>query len=1093
MKCQLLVTTEKGPIVAGIISLSGGQLLGQAEKGYENLIQNVIKERNKKQHVEEWFNHLPTQFSGSYLRANIIGVEKGWVTLDDGRHVFIEDDHGTWAETSGAFEMYSPNTEENLKFEQAVARLDSEDQARFKIISNDIDHQLNLKVDTHNAIGDWSDGAENSVFTYVAPDGNQFDTVRYSTALKGYIAHQKQAIAFNIEKDGTDSVYRFSVNADVKDVRSVLDKNGLQFRTLLPSKGKTEVIIFDPGTQLKNNIGKVVEHYDSTARQFRGKGEFIGGETRAEGRKEFKRIIEAYEQSHTRRYRRTSGGSISDFWDTPEIIKGWVTLHDGRHVFIDDSGEHAFNFKEDKPTEQELSGEYGRNLINETKENAANLDFDTKVRANSAAYFMNRAMSYRGTDPRYLEKIVLRDNQGRPLGAVVLSRENVDVGVIYLAANPNIVMKTPGWPKGGVGTTLMARIADVAKEHGNGVVLSSWDDSSDKFYNAIGMHKENPDHSIFLWNAKEAAAFSESAKRVLKDSDQDKWVHYGLLAESKFGPPLAGEGREKVQKGWVTLHDGRHVFIENHVQAEIEEDDDRQREGPIMSEKQIRTFAKEQGFDPKKVEFEYSSGDYVTIAEYVSLTPNAMYSPQTGIITVWPKMVVGQERPILVHEIFHDTFQKAISKDSVIDNPNYQPHILASEFLHMRNPYISKYTAFMWHEYANGAVPITNAITETLSEMARIKYITGKLPGSKLWRDFYNLVDKEGHKAFEGDFAKVLDKTEIKGKPAIIVYFKDDFIPTNKDDAEFVKIIFDDGTIMFATLGGSGQVIHIPELDETVVQLKESANKLAKARRNTIRAGRIQPSSNDAMNRISKVLEKILSKMEDKVMTVIKSFAITKVFKKAEDDELNRALDAALKKLSTDFASIPEEIRNDLIKAVQQGVIEGANQVSISSQDVISKVNEQAYNWANDRAAELVGMKWTEGGQLIENPNAEWAITDSTRNQLRIIIRDVFNMERPSMQDLADRIQKAGTFSEARAKMIAKTEVIRAEVVGNLNAWQESGKVTKVNWLLSGDHDVEDECDDLADGGPYDIDDVPDFPAHPNCECVLSIAEIQGE
>ena len=53
--------------------------------------------------------------------------------------------------------------------------------------------------------------------------------------------------------------------------------------------------------------------------------------------------------------------------------------------------------------------------------------------------------------------------------------------------------------------------------------------------------------------------------------------------------------------------------------------------------------------------------------------------------------------------------------------------------------------------------------------------------------------------------------------------------------------------------------------------------------------------------------------------------------------------------------------------------------------------------------------------------------------------------------------------------------------------------VDKVNWQLSSLHDKDDVCTELADGSPYELEDVPDFPAHPNCECTIVLSEIGGE
>jgi hypothetical protein len=49
--------------------------------------------------------------------------------------------------------------------------------------------------------------------------------------------------------------------------------------------------------------------------------------------------------------------------------------------------------------------------------------------------------------------------------------------------------------------------------------------------------------------------------------------------------------------------------------------------------------------------------------------------------------------------------------------------------------------------------------------------------------------------------------------------------------------------------------------------------------------------------------------------------------------------------------------------------------------------------------------------------------------------------------------------------------------------------------VLSADHDLEDECDEAADGSPYSIDDddLPDLPIHPNCRCSYRINSLAGD
>ena len=74
--------------------------------------------------------------------------------------------------------------------------------------------------------------------------------------------------------------------------------------------------------------------------------------------------------------------------------------------------------------------------------------------------------------------------------------------------------------------------------------------------------------------------------------------------------------------------------------------------------------------------------------------------------------------------------------------------------------------------------------------------------------------------------------------------------------------------------------------------------------------------------------------------------------------------------------------------------------------------------------------------------------------------------------------------------MIAQTETSFADNLGNLNAWKKSGVVSKKRWLLSNDHDHDDDCDRNAKAGDIGLDDNfptgdPCPPQHPRCTCGL--------
>ena len=151
-------------------------------------------------------------------------------------------------------------------------------------------------------------------------------------------------------------------------------------------------------------------------------------------------------------------------------------------------------------------------------------------------------------------------------------------------------------------------------------------------------------------------------------------------------------------------------------------------------------------------------------------------------------------------------------------------------------------------------------------------------------------------------------------------------------------------------------------------------------------------------------------------------------------------------------------------------------------------LNKAARNFARKRAAEMVGKKWVNG-HLVDNPRAKWAITDTTREVLREAVKQAFSQEGGAPADLSKRIEESGIFGEARAEMIARTEMARAQVEGALVTAGEVGVIAKRS-ELSNDHEGQDECDEAADLGVIAIDD--DFgehgsgpPFHPNCACAI--------
>lgn len=92
------------------------------------------------------------------------------------------------------------------------------------------------------------------------------------------------------------------------------------------------------------------------------------------------------------------------------------------------------------------------------------------------------------------------------------------------------------------------------------------------------------------------------------------------------------------------------------------------------------------------------------------------------------------------------------------------------------------------------------------------------------------------------------------------------------------------------------------------------------------------------------------------------------------------------------------------------------------------------------------------------------------------------------LRDVARQLNKAvDEIGIRRARMLARTEIIRSHYEASLNAFQQAG-VEGVDILAevltAGDGKVCAECGRLAAAGPYTIEQARGLiPAHPNCRC----------
>lgn len=254
-------------------------------------------------------------------------------------------------------------------------------------------------------------------------------------------------------------------------------------------------------------------------------------------------------------------------------------------------------------------------------------------------------------------------------------------------------------------------------------------------------------------------------------------------------------------------------------------------------------------------------------------------------------------------------------------------------------------------------------------------------------------------------------------------------------------------------------------------------------------ARRAQGKKRPVMTRVGRVVERkrarlakgLAKLLEDGAKKIAKQAAraYLKISKNADDD-VQKILDEL--ELEGIIASAAELLSPELEGVYADSGIAGVKQVlGKESAELTSQVNERAVEYAKERAAELVAD-----------------LQDSTREMLRSAVTRAVE-DGATVDELSDAVLSSGAFSEARADMIARTEIAKAHVEGNVQGWRETGEVEGKRSILGDLHDIEDICDDCADAGVVDLEDAfsegADFPPyHPNCICdVVPVLRANGD
>lgn len=198
-------------------------------------------------------------------------------------------------QTAIGYGFVSPNTSENLKFHQAIKGMNSREETALRLKAINLSCVVRSRVRAFRALGSWNDGAEHSVMLRVKSDEA---TLRYLLARIGRDTQQKYVIYFLPQAEGPADLYTLRPRAGARNLLALtnaLERAGIPFRTLVPSKEGTIVYIIDLDRDMREKILNAARTLRARVTSQPGKAQLFGQDSREQAKAVFEEDIKNYE------------------------------------------------------------------------------------------------------------------------------------------------------------------------------------------------------------------------------------------------------------------------------------------------------------------------------------------------------------------------------------------------------------------------------------------------------------------------------------------------------------------------------------------------------------------------------------------------------------------------------------------------------------------------------------------------------------------------------------------------------------------------------------------------------------------------------
>jgi len=191
--------------------------------------------------------------------------------------------------------IVSPNTKTNLKLEQAIAGMNSPEEAKLVNQAVNLGCVVRSPITAFRALGSWNDGAEHSVLLRVRGDE---ESLRYVLSQMGRDAEQKYVIYFHPDAKGSVDLYVLRPRTSAKNLVKLtneLERAGIPFSTMVPERGTTAIYIIDLDRDLREKILAAARKLRAQVNKETGTAKLFGDDIREKAKEKFDQEIKTYE------------------------------------------------------------------------------------------------------------------------------------------------------------------------------------------------------------------------------------------------------------------------------------------------------------------------------------------------------------------------------------------------------------------------------------------------------------------------------------------------------------------------------------------------------------------------------------------------------------------------------------------------------------------------------------------------------------------------------------------------------------------------------------------------------------------------------